>query len=262
MKSGNTIRYGIFDIKNDTIFKNQFEIDLLKKEMSVSSFEFELMSNLLDKEKISIDVGAHLGTYTYYMIKNSKRSWAFEPNPQFFENLKSLSPNLIVKQIALSDQNGEAFLRIPAKALGRGTIEKDNTLEEFENIDFISVEQKKLDDYELETVGLIKIDVEGHELSVLNGAKNLLIRDKPALLIEAEERHKRNAVIKVRKFLEELDYKGFFLSESGLEKIENFQQEYHQNPRNIKGKEKVGIYINNFLFLPKDKLQKIFIFLK
>ena len=111
-------------------------------------------------------------------------------------------------------------------------------------------------------MGLIKIDVEGHELSVLNGAKNLLIRDRPTLLIEVEERHKRNAVIKVRKFLEELDYKGFFLSESGLEKIENFRQDYHQNHRNIKGKEKVGIYINDFLFVQKDDLQKISIFLK
>ncbi len=230
--------------------------------MSVDSLEFELISNLLDREKISIDAGAHLGTYTSHMIKNSKRCWAFEPNPQFFEKLKSISPNLIVKQVALSDQNGEVFLRVPGKELGRGTIEKDNTLEEFENINVISVKQKKLDDYELETVGLIKIDVEGHELSVLNGAKNLLIRDRPTLLIEVEERHKRNAVIKLRKFLEELDYKGFFLSESGLEKIENFQQEYHQNTRNIKGKEKVGIYINNFLFLPKDESQNISIYLK
>lgn len=230
--------------------------------MSVGSLEFELISNLLDKEKISIDIGAHLGTYTSHMIKNSKTCWAFEPNLQFFEKLKSISPNLIVKQVALSDQNGEVFLRVPNQALGRGTIEKDNTLEEFENIQVISVEQKKLDDYELEPVKLIKIDVEGHELSVLYGSKNLLIRDHPALLIEAEERHKRNAVSKIRKFLEELEYKGFFLSESGLEKIENFKQEYHQNPRNIKGKEKVGIYINDFLFLQKDELQKISIFLK
>ena len=230
--------------------------------MSVNSLDFKLISNLLDKEKISIDVGAHLGTYTSHLIKNSKRCWAFEPNPQFFEKLKSISPSLIVKQIALSDQNGDVLLRIPSKALGRGTIEKDNTLEEFENIDVISVEQKKLDDYDLETVGLIKIDVEGHELSFLYGAKNLLIRDHPVLLIEVEERHKRNAVIKVRKFLDELDYKGFFLSESGLEKIENFRQDYHQNHRNIKGKEKVGIYINDFLFVQKDDLQKISIFLK
>jgi len=41
--------------------------------MSVNSLEFELISNLSDREKISIDVGAHLGTYTSHMIKNSKR---------------------------------------------------------------------------------------------------------------------------------------------------------------------------------------------
>ena len=57
----------------------------------------------------------------------------------------------------------------------------------------IDVPVKRLDDLHLDQVGLIKIDVEGHELAVLRGAADTLTRNRPAVLAEAEERHHPHA---------------------------------------------------------------------
>ena len=55
----------------------------------------------------------------------------------------------------------------------------------------VAVRCRRLDDFGLEPVGVIKIDAEGHELTVLQGARALIERDRPSFLIEAEERHKK-----------------------------------------------------------------------
>ena len=51
------------------------------------------------------------------------------------------------------------------------------------SFDTINVELKKLDDVGIKTADIIKIDVEGAELSVLEGAENILKEGKPVLLI-------------------------------------------------------------------------------
>ena len=62
---------------------------------------------------------------------------------------------------------------------------------------------KRLDDQHLDNVGLIKIDVEGHELAVLHGAADTLTRNRPAVVVEAEERHHPNAVAEITELLTE-----------------------------------------------------------
>ena len=49
-----------------------------------------------------------------------------------------------------------------------------------------SVATSRLDDFELGDVGFVKIDVEGHELAVLQGATDLLKAQRPTLMVEIE----------------------------------------------------------------------------
>jgi FkbM family methyltransferase len=66
-----------------------------------------------------------------------------------------------IEAVALSDVRGEATLRILKEDEWRSTIERDNPLENSEPYEMVVLTQR-LDDYDLDAVGFIKIDVEGH----------------------------------------------------------------------------------------------------
>jgi len=113
----------------------------------------------------------------------------------------------------------------------------------------IKVAMRALDNLVLPPTGFIKLDVEGHELAVLKGGKSLIIRDRPILLVELEERFGDGSVARTREFLEPQGYRGLFLDRAVLRPIVAFDPAVHQamtqwgNP---------GAYINNFIFIPED----------
>ena len=53
------------------------------------------------------------------------------------------------------------------------------------------METIRLDDLDLDDVGFIKIDVEGHELDLLAGARNFFSINRPACIIECREKNRR-----------------------------------------------------------------------
>jgi hypothetical protein len=116
------------------------------------------------------------------------------------------------------------------------------------------VPKLRLDDYELREVGFIKIDGEGHELAVLQGAQQTIRASLPNLLVEIEERHRAGAIGDVSAFLTYLGYEGFFILDGKVLPLAQFDKSVHQDPANIgswkEGWERRGVYVNNFFFLP------------
>ncbi len=217
--------------------------------------ELKLIKILSDRNKISIDIGASEGLYTSHLYFYSKKCVAFEPRPQASFELGKLFSGLIppiqIETVALSDFEGSSKLKIFEKDKGRSTIEKTNLIEEGGEIDIISTPVKKLDNYIFnDSIGFIKIDVEGHEEEVLKGAEQILIKDRPNILVEVEERHKKKSIENVFKYLQELGYKGFYFKDGHLMNINQFNIEIHQNMNALYSK---GKYINNFIFLTYDK---------
>ena len=215
---------------------------------------------LCDKSKTSIDIGASEGIYTFRIIDVSRDCWVFEPRqPQVFEMkemVKYLSLPLRIEAVALSDTQGEAKLRILERDMGRSTIEHDNALEDPDGSAMleITVPTLRLDDYELNAVGFVKIDVEGHELSVLRGGSETIRRCLPTMLIEIEERHKPDSIRDVSEFLGGLGYEGYFILNRNLVSMKYFDKSKHQDSRNIGGWrtnwKRSGVYVNNFFFVP------------
>lgn len=226
--------------------------------------ELQLIRHLCDRTKVSIDVGASIGSYTVHMLNFSAKCYAFEPRPDsaaYLAGRLASRPNsrLLVETVALSDHAGEAQLRVLVNDTGRSSIEKDNPVEQLGAIKVLTVPMRRLDDYDaIGPVGCIKIDVEGHEAAVLHGARRILVRDHPSLIIEIEERHKRHSVSTVSRFLGELGYSGFFFRRHRLHPIESFRVEEHQDVSNIAGNVNVNNkYVNNFLFFAKESLPKV-----
>ncbi|MCX2742206.1 FkbM family methyltransferase [Pontibacter anaerobius] len=226
--------------------------------------ELHLLPYLCNPKMISVDVGAANGVYTVHMLDYSKSCIAFEPRHDEAHLLKtmlaSVTKNALVEAVGLSDKSGEAILKTLIKDLGRSTIEKENSLEDncgSDRID-VSIPIRTLDEYNLNEVGHIKIDVEGHELSVLKGARRTIINNYPTLLIEIEERHKKHSIEDVSNFLAVLGYSGFFLFDGKVTPLSKFNCKVHQDSKNVgnwrDGYQKKGMYINNFAFIPSSRL--------
>ena len=173
-----------------------------------------------NKQGSAIDIGANMGIFSRWMAKHAKNVYSFECNPFLFPNLKKVLPkNVILETCALSSKPGEASLRFDPGNTGIGTIEKLNKLDQnsgIRNLKSITVKVARLDDFNLDHISFIKIDVEGHELEVLKGAKNLLKRDFPTLLIEIEDRHCPGNLKAVPEFLESFGYSSYFINKMGF----------------------------------------------
>lgn len=224
--------------------------------------DIQLAASLCDPHRVSVDIGADVGEFTIAMLGSSRSVIAFEPRPAQARDLASMfdavGAAVRVEAVALSDKPGTMTMRVVESEPGRSTIDTDNELSDVNGgeVHGIDVPVKRLDDLQLDQVGLIKIDVEGHELAVLRGAADTLARNRPAVLAEAEERHHRNAVAEITEFLSGLDYTGYFDLGDARLPITEFDPARHQDPANAGHPEDDwvprGVYVNNFAFFPKQ----------
>lgn len=216
---------------------------------SLGEPEIHAIHRLASKNKIALDVGVHLGFYSRHLAAYCSQVIGFEPNPASAALAsKSLPRNVRIENVALSDTNGTAILRIPrmgAKGAEEalGTLEKANTLAGGE-FDEVEVKTARLDDYKLPPVGIIKIDVEGHEEAVLRGGNGLLQRDQPACMIEIEERHNPGALSRVIEYFATLGYSAFYLKNGAFEAMSALADVSEFQGTSVQR------YVNNFFFVP------------
>lgn len=219
-----------------------------------------LVRSLCDPTRVSLDIGADIGEFAIAMSSSSRSVIAFEPRPAQARHLAAMfaavGAPVRVEALALSDQPGVVSMRVVESDPGRSTIDNDNVLDTAVGgtVATIDVPMQRLDDLHLDDVGLVKIDVEGHELAVLRGAVDTLSRNRPTIVVEAEDRHHANAVAEITALLTELGYQGHFTLDGVRHPIEEFDVARHQDPANIGGAEDDwaprGVYVNNFVFLP------------
>ena len=158
------------------------------------------------KDKIALDIGANIGNHSIYFSKYFKKVLSFEPVSRTFQilllNTKFLE-NVEVFNFALSDTTKQSKIFVNTKSSGLSSLE--NTQNHVENINIKVFDNLENIDFNL--IKLVKIDVEGHEVNVLNGMKNLLKSASPVLLIEFQG-PKKNDIIKL---LNSLNYDKFFI---------------------------------------------------
>ena len=221
------------------------------KERHHGEAEIALLPFLADPARVSLDIGANKGVYAWLLKDCSRAVHAFEPNPKMFRFLRRIAGERItVSQTALSNHTGSATLRVPRHRRG-GFSNQGASLSDVKVADDfrgVPVEAKRLDDLGIEDVGFIKIDVEGFEQAVLEGARATIARDRPSLLIEMEEAHTKQPIEDAIAAVEALGYSGMFLRRGVLRPIDAFDGDRHH--RNA---ESGADYVFNFVFLPKNE---------
>ena len=205
--------------------------------------ELKIIEKYSDKSKDALDIGVYRGVYSFKLAENFNTVHSFEPNPLLYpyleKNLKKIIKKIKLYNVALSDNNGEAELKLPLRTksifkdnieelfqLGAATMHPDNKIDNYKKI---TIKTKKLDDFEMvNRIGFIKIDVEGHEISVLKGGEKLIKKNKPPLLIEIEKRHSGQEVSETIKFINSFGYNAYYLENNELKsitKLNNYENE-------------------------------------
>jgi FkbM family methyltransferase len=126
----------------------------------------------------AIDIGAHVGFWSFYLCKNFKIVHAFEPVKDFRDcfNLNVKAKNVNLYDYALGSENSFVSMEIDQSNSGKTHI-KNQSLADQTPI-------KKLDDFKFKNVDFIKIDVEGYEEFVIKGGIETLKKNHPLIIVE------------------------------------------------------------------------------
>lgn len=229
---------------------------------SASNIEPELIwiKEYLQEDSVFIDIGANVGSFIYQLEQklDPKNIIAFEPNKHLCARLKRIFNGVQIYPFAVSDQNEIAEFKIPVikgKTFNsRGTLQIDYREKEEENHHFQKVKVIKLDDWKgLQTttkIDFIKIDVEGNEMLTLRGAKNVIAKFRPTLMVEMEQRHHQEPLQQLISEIENWGYETYFLNRKTFELEKLSESSISESQNFIDNKE---TYINNMIFIPQDQ---------
>lgn len=133
--------------------------------------------------EVAIDVGAYVGFWTLDMAEQFEQVYAFEPAQDSFDCLaKNMvdQPNVIIQHAAIGSSHGQCSVKQDAAA---------NTGSRFVSVDDTGdVEMMALDELDLPGCDLLKVDVEGFEFAVIKGAKHLIRKHRPVIIMETEKK--------------------------------------------------------------------------
>ncbi|HWY17517.1 MAG TPA: FkbM family methyltransferase [Solirubrobacteraceae bacterium] len=146
----------------------------------------ETLARLADSGEVAVDAGANVGIMSNLLahtVGSDGRVIAFEPHPLIAETLSSNVSRwnatesigaIDVRRAAVSSRAGSLPLAVDSDtfAHNKGTA----SLQEADPAHSLEVETIRLDDELATAIGVLKLDVEGHELAALQGAESLLSR--------------------------------------------------------------------------------------
>lgn len=146
----------------------------------------------LAPRSVYLDIGSNIGVSSIYALSGGRKSWLFEPNPAlrpFVERLFASNGFIGARHenVALSNEPGEASFFISQSSF-LSSFNPNHAALEGETEEVV-VQTRTLDSYlpelrELADEILVKIDVEGHEIPVLQGAIETLRYYHPVVMIE------------------------------------------------------------------------------
>ena len=143
-----------------------------------------LFVRFADPARDFLDIGAHIGYYAAYLSPRVRRVYAFEPDPRNLPGIRAnsrLAGNVEIVAAAVSSRDGVAPLHV-GRSSALTSLEGDGTGVTVDvpllRIDTFCAAHPGI------RVGLVKTDIEGHDLEALRGMAQMVARDQPLILTE------------------------------------------------------------------------------
>ncbi len=171
-------------------------------------YESDLLEHLwfaVPRKGVFVDVGANIGNHTVFFAKYmASFVVAIEPHPDNYEILNSVVAkneltNVVTVETAAGCEKGVATLSLPEEfegnagsySISSGSAGRDPVQISIDSLDAIL--SQHVED-QTQGITLMKIDVEGHEEHVLEGARRILETHRPHLIIEIHSTEQQNAI--------------------------------------------------------------------
>jgi FkbM family methyltransferase len=148
--------------------------------------ELRILHEIVPAGRRAIDVGANRGYYSYALSRIASQVEAFEPNPGIAHFARRKLPwNVRLHEVALSNFSGSAKLRIP-QCKGGIDVHYCATLKDIPGTEHVEMDVpvSTIDKFGFDDVGFIKIDTEGSDMDVIEGAQETIKRHRPNLIVE------------------------------------------------------------------------------
>jgi len=212
--------------KSQIVDVNGYKLKIIPNDVGISSdllifkthepLTTKLISKLLKKGMVCLDIGSNIGYYVlleHKIVGNEGKVIAIEPSPANYnilkENIKLQNSNIENYNFAVGNKNGITRFVIDKRSNGCMTIPEGE--EPKIPGDIIEVPIKKIDDFvdeiKLQQLDFLRMDVEGYENYIFDGMSKTLERFKPMIQVEIHARLMGNET--TIKLLETLEKQGY-----------------------------------------------------
>jgi FkbM family methyltransferase len=140
--------------------------------------------DLTPSRTLALDIGANVGLWSRDLAQAFAQVIAFEPVSDFRDCLIKNVPatNLEVRGCALGEEDTSINMIITAENTGHSHVDTSTMGQG-------TTPMYRLDSLDLRKIDYIKIDCEGYENTILRGARQTIMRDRPIMVVE-HKRHK------------------------------------------------------------------------
>lgn len=189
------------EVLNRRVF-NQEIYNLHSKEFMLGQ-----TAKFIDPMKNAMDIGAAVGMYTTFWAQKAARVHSYEAVPAVYKQLEKVKErfdNVSTYRLAVGEEVGFTTFYVDDKRLS------NSGFTDLVGGQPIEVPVTTIDAQDLSDVGFIKVDVEGHELAVLNGGRETIERDRPVCMVEIYPKFNQGPVSATFDWFFDRDYKAFY----------------------------------------------------